>query len=404
MTTPRVHRVQVAGAVADGAALTIVVLYFTQVVGLPEQAVGLVLAAAAAAAALVATPLGVWTDRVGLGRAAGCFSLAVAAALAAYAFAGSLEVYAAAGVLFGIARAALGAAIQALVAERTPPADRVRARARLHALLNGGFGCGAVVGAGVLVAGRPALFVAVFVGGAATAVACSVVLFSLPASSRGATSRPGMGRGALRDPRFVGVVALTSVLMLTIPMLSVLLPLWIARSAAPVWVAAVAFALNTVLVFTLQTRWSGRVHSDRDATHSALAAGAAVALASVLYAVVPALAATGAVLAVLGGVVAMTIGEVTTGPAAWHLALRDVPADRQGEYQAAFGMSFSIARVLGPLLALPLVTAYGGAGWVLIGGAVLVAGVGLAAIGRRPAPGRVRLDGLGPQPLVASEG
>ncbi|HEY0949044.1 MAG TPA: hypothetical protein VGD85_02530, partial [Nocardioides sp.] len=102
MTTQRVQRVQVASAVADGAALTIVVLYFTQVVGLPEEAVGLVLAAAAGAAALVATPLGVWADRVGLGRAAGCFSLAVAAALAAYAFADSLAAYAVAGVLFGV--------------------------------------------------------------------------------------------------------------------------------------------------------------------------------------------------------------------------------------------------------------------------------------------------------------
>jgi hypothetical protein len=211
-----------------------------------------------------------------------------------------------------------------------------------------------------------------------------------------------MGPGALRDRRFVVVVALTSVLMLTIPMLSVLLPLWIARSAAPVWVAAVAFALNTVLVFSLQTPWSARVHSDRDATRSALAAGAAVALASVLYAAVSTLAATGGVLAVLCGVVAMTIGEVATGPAAWHLALRDVPADRQGEYQAAFGMSFSIARILGPLLALPLVTAYGALGWVAIGGAVLLAGVGLAVIGRRPTRGRSGLHEVRPQLLLGA--
>ena len=388
MTTRRVHRVQTASAVADGAALTTVVLYFTQVVGLPEEAVGLVLAVAAAAAAVVATPLGVWADRIGLARAAGCFSLAVAVALAAYALADSLEVYAVAGVLFGIARSALGAAVQALVAEQTAPADRVRARARLHSLLNGGFGVGAVVGAGVLAAGRPALFVAVFLAGAGTAVVCSLVLFSLPAPAPAAVGRPGVGRGALRDRRFVVVVALTSVLMLTIPMLSVLLPLWIARSAAPMWVAAVAFALNTVLVFSLQTPWSARVRSDRDATRSALTAGAAIALAALLYAVVPALAMTGAVLAVLCGVVAMTIGEVASGPAAWHLALREVPADRQGEYQAAFGMSFSIARVLGPLLALPLVTAYGALGWVVIGGVVLLAGIGLAGIGRAESVGR----------------
>ncbi len=81
------------------------------------------------------------------------------------------------------------------------------------------------------------------------------------------------------------------------------------------------------------------------------------------------------------GVTVLTIGEVAAGPAAWHLALRDTPSARHGEYQAVFGMSFSLARILGSLIALPLITSHGPAGWVVMAAVAVTAGVGLAMIG-----------------------
>jgi MFS family permease len=83
----------------------------------------------------------------------------------------------------------------------------------------------------------------------------------------------------------------------------------------------------------------------------------------------------------LVGVAMLTLGEVAAGPAAWHLALRGTPAARQGEYQAVFGMSFSLARILGPLIALPLITRFGPAGWVAVAVVMVSAGVSLAVIG-----------------------
>ena len=126
----------------------------------------------------------------------------------------------------------------------------MRARAVLHTLLNAGMGLGTVWGALVLAVDSSALYRATFVGGAVAALACAVLFARLPAvtgtSGIAAARRPGLT--ALRDRRFVVVTGLSAVLQLTMPVLSVIPPLWVAtRTGAPEWVAAVALALNMVL-------------------------------------------------------------------------------------------------------------------------------------------------------------
>ncbi|TDP89895.1 MFS transporter [Labedaea rhizosphaerae] len=395
MTSNRVYRVQAVSSVADGALLTTVVLYFSQVVGLAENAIGVVLAVAASVALALAAPLGRLADTVGLRRMAVVYSLALAAALAVYTFAHSLWTYAAAAIVFTVARAGVAATIQAVVAAQHTPADRVMARARLQSLLNAGFGIGSVVGAVVLAVNKPALFVLVFAGAAAAALTCARMFRKVPVE-RVAPARRPLRSSALHDRRLVTVTALTSVLLLTTPILSVLLPLWLlTRSSAPGWVAAVAFGLNTLLVFALQSPWSARVRTDASASRSALLAGAAIGVACVVFALMPYGGPVTATVLALVGVAVLTVGEVATGPAAWHLALRDTPADRQGEYQSVFGMCFSVARITGPLLALPLITALGSAGWLVVAAAVLAAAGGLALVGT-PITRRSRVGELTP--------
>lgn len=381
-STRPVYRIQGISSVADGAVLTTVVLYFSHVVGLSENAVGLVLSAAAAASLALAAPLGLAADRLGLRGTAVAYSLAMAAALAAYALAHTVWAYAAAAIAFGVARSGIASTIQAIVAAQAAPEQRVPARARLHTLLNAGFGVGSVVGAAVLAAGRPGLFVALFAVGAVASAVCAAMFGRLRVASAPGAERCRSRRGALRDRRLLTVTGLTAVLLLTIPILSVLLPLWlVTRTAAPTWVAAAAFGLNTGLVFLLQSPWSARVRTDAEASRSALVAGSALAVACLLFAWMPLGGAELAAALALVGVAVLTVGEVAAGPAAWHLALRDTPAARQGEYQAVFGMSFSVARILGPLIALPLITGLGPAGWVVVAVVVVSAGVGLAVIG-----------------------
>ncbi|MFB9447145.1 MFS transporter [Dactylosporangium vinaceum] len=382
--TGTAQRIQAISAVADGAVLTTVVLYFNHVVGIPEATVGLVLAASAASAFALAAPLGRLADRVGLPRAAAGYALAGAAALAGYALAHTLWAYAAAAIAFGVARAGIAATIQAIAARASAPEQRVSVRARLHTVLNAGFGVGALIGAAVLAAGRPGWFVALYAGGALALAACAVLLGRIGVAAEPGPSPRRSRRGALRDRRLVAVTGLTAVLLLTMPILSVLLPLWLTnRTAAPAWVAAVAFGLNTVLVFVLQSPWSARVRTDADASRCALVAGAAIAVAGPLFALMPLGGPAAAAAMALTGVAVLTVAEVAAGTAAWHLALRDTPAARQGEYQAVFGMSGSVARILGALVALPLITALGAVGWAVVAAAMVTAATGLATVGMR---------------------
>jgi MFS family permease len=379
---PFVHRIQGISSVTDGAVLTTVVLYFSHVVGISGGSVGLVLAASAMTSLALAAPLGRAADRIGLRNAAVIYSLALAAALGAYTVAHTLWAYAAAAIAFGVARSGIASTIQAIVARATAPELRVSARARLHTLLNAGFGIGSVIGAAVLAVGRPAFFVALYALSAVASAACAGMFSKLGVTRAPSTERCRTCRSAMRDRRLLTVAGLTAVLLLTIPILSVLLPLWLtSRTAAPTWVAAGAFGLNTVFVFLLQSPWSARIRTDADASRSALVAGSALAVACLLFALMPFGGTIRAATLALVGVAVLTLGEVAAGPAAWHLALRDTPARQQGEYQAVFGMSYSVARILGPLVALPLITGLGPAGWVVVAAAMLSASFGLAVIG-----------------------
>ncbi|AYG05329.1 MFS transporter [Gryllotalpicola protaetiae] len=379
--TRTVGRIQAISSTVEGAAIATVVLYFTRVIGFGDGSVGLVLALAGATALASAMPLGRLADRVGLRPMAAVFSFATAAALLLYAVADELWLYAAAAVLFAVAQAGGSGIRQALVAAHTPAPLRVAARARLQTLVNLGIGAGSAIGALALAADGRLAFTVLFGASAAGASVCGLLVLWLPA---GAAPSPVAARcrSALRDRRLLGVTGLTAVLLLTMPVLSVLLPIsLVAHADAPAWLPAVALGLNTVLVIALQTRASAWVRTDAGAARAALVAGAALALATVAFAAGTRAGALASVLA-LAGVAVLTIGEVAAGPAAWHFALRDVPAGRQGEYQSVFGMAGSLARVIGPLALLPLLGWLGPVAWLLIGALLAGAALALAAMGR----------------------
>src|SRR5690349_19948747 len=111
--TRTAQRIQTMSAVADGAVLTTVALYFNRVAGIPAEAVGLVLAASAAASFALASALGRLADPIGLRNAAVAYVLGLAAALAGYTIAHTLWAYAAATIAFGVTRSGIGSTIQA---------------------------------------------------------------------------------------------------------------------------------------------------------------------------------------------------------------------------------------------------------------------------------------------------
>lgn len=402
-TNPRrslVPGIQFATSAIEGFVLSTVVLHATLALGIAPTAIGVVLAGAAGAAMISAVPLGALIDRLGVGRAAALLALISALGLVGCACAESLPGLAAAAVVFGIGQSMSAAARQALAVAHISPEDRLTIRATMHMLLNAGIGVGTAIGAAAVAFGPGAATRIGYGAGAAALVVTALMLRgedrrqSQTARRRGGEPRPDRPRTverpgimvALRDRRFATALVLATVVQLTMPVLSVILPVWVViHTGAPIWLAAVVLTVNTSLVIVGQRRWASRLTTVSSTVRTAVAAAAALGTAAVLFAVSDALPTPGAFsAAVVTGAVALTIGEVGAGLAIWRVALDEVPAAAEGRYQAAYSMSTSAARIIGPACVLPLILAFGGIAWVEVGAALSAGALGIAWLAGRP--------------------
>jgi len=119
----------------------------------------------------------------------------------------------------------------------------------MHTALNAGFGCGTVLGVAVLATAADAVFSTAYALGALLCLITARATLRLRAPDMAAQQPRALGPWvALRDRPFAGAVALACLVQLTMPILSLLLPVWVLRSAAPTWTAGLALAVNTVLV------------------------------------------------------------------------------------------------------------------------------------------------------------
>jgi hypothetical protein len=159
--------------------------------------------------------------------------------------------------------------------------------------------------------------------------------------------------------------------------LSLGLPLWIVeRTSAPPVLAALVLVLNMLTVVLFQVRVARLVHDLRTASRTAGRAGWVLLAACVVYgtsggALHPAAAA--ALLLVAAAV--QVFGEMMHGAASWEVGFALAPADRQGQYQGFYGMAPQIARMLGPVVVTTLLIGRGLAGWLVLGGLFLAAGM-----------------------------
>ena len=379
----RVYAAQLSTALGDGAVLTTATLFFAVIRGFGEGVVGPALGGGALLGLVLSVPLGRLADRIGLGRSAAGFSVVAATAMVLFAVAPSPAVYVAGALCWGVAQANLMPLRQALAASQVPLEGRVRLRAVLHTLLNIGMGLGAAWGAVAIALDLRAVFIGTFVVNAVIYLATGAV-YAFLHSSRGLTTLPGAESAAWRDGRLLRLTALAAMLQLSVPILGVLVPIWIVtRSAAPEWLPAAALMMNMLVVVAVQLRWATWVDSPARARVSALIAGGAAVLSCVTLGLAPGLGGVGASVAALGGVLLITVTEVTAGAASWFRLTQLSPVGRQGEFQAVFATSTTLARIVGPAVLLPVVVEIGLPAWVALGIVIAGAGVALAGALRR---------------------
>lgn len=383
---------QLANSIGDGAFLVTSALYFTQVVGLSPGQVGLGLSVGWAAGLLAGVPVGHAADRRDARTVAVLLAAATALAVAGFLLVRQPVVFVLVACLYAGCQTGLGAVRQALLARLVEPERRTEVRARLQSVVNAGLGLGAALGGLALWAHTAGAYRAVLVLDAVAFLGAAVLLRRLPARP-GAAAAPASGGGprtVLRDRRYALLTALNAVMMLYLPLLSLVLPLWVARrTAAPSWLAAALLVVNTAAVMLAQVRVARRVVDPPTAVRSLRRAGAAMLVACGLFALSAAAAAPWAAAAVLLlGAGAQVYAEMAHGAGAWQLSFDLAPADRHGLYQGFFGTGVPVARMLGPALLAWLIVDGGAAGWLAFAVlyAAAAAGAGLVVRGN---PGQV---------------
>ncbi|MFJ9739359.1 MFS transporter [Streptomyces sp. NPDC101166] len=384
MKTPRPQRLlafaQLSNSVGDGAYYTTSALYFTQIAGLSPARVGLGLTVGWAVGSLAGVPLGRLADRRGPRGTAVLLALATALAVASFTLVRDFLPFVLVACGYAAAQSGLAAARQALLAGLVPAGERTGLLARLQATLNAGLAVGAGLGGLALHAGSRSAYVAVFAVDAVSFLVCALLLLGLPRVPSSAvpavSAAEGRGRlgGVLRDRPYAVVALLNTVLLLRLPLLSLVLPLWItSRTGAPAWLVSALFVLNTAVVTLFQVRAARGVTGLDSATRVLRRSGWVMCAACAVFALSAGASPWVAAGVLVLGSLLQVVAEMGQSAGSWQLSFDLAPADRVGEYQGLFGTGVTVARTLGPLLLTWLLVEWGAPGWLLLGTAILAA-------------------------------
>ncbi|MDX3454190.1 MFS transporter [Streptomyces sp. ME02-8801-2C] len=380
---------QLTNSVGDGAYYVTSALYFTHVVGLAPARVGLGLTLAWAIGSLVGVPLGRLADRRGARGTAVLLALATGTAVASFLVVRGFVPFVIAACAYASAQSGLAAARQALLAGLVSAGDRTRLLAHLQSTLNAGLAVGAGLGGLALNAGTRAAYLGVFALDAVSFLVCAGLLLRLPSVAPVASAK-SHGLSVLRDRPYVVVTLLNTVLLLRMPLLSLGIPLWITeRTDAPAWVVSALFVLNTGAVMVFQVRMARGVSGIASATRAVRRSGWVMLAACAVFALSAGLSPWGAVGVLVAGAVLQVVAEMGQSAGSWQLSFELAPADRVGEYQGFFGTGVTVARTAGPLVLTTLLVGWGTPGWLLLGGATLIASYAMGPAARRAAAGPV---------------
>ncbi|MFJ6940720.1 MFS transporter [Streptomyces sp. NPDC101132] len=398
---------QLSNSVGDGAYYVGSALYFTGVAGLSPTQVGLGLTVAWAVGSVAGVPLGALADRRGPRGTAVLLALAAAGAVASFLLVDSFGAFLVAAVGYATAQCGLAAARQALLAGLVAPEERTGVLAHLQAVGNAGLAAGAALGGLALHVGTREAFLAVFTLDALTFLLGAALLRQLPAvAPTVAPAEGGAGRAAgtvpagerrlavLRDRPYALVTLLNAVLLLRLPLLSLVLPLWIvSRTDAPGWLVSGLFVLNTGAVMLFQVRTARSVTGLDGAARAVRSSGWIMLASCAVFALSAWRLGPWAGAAVLvAGAVLQVVAEMRQSAGGWQIGFSLAPAHQIGQYQGFFGTGVPVARTVGPLLLTSLVVAGGVPGWLVLGGVFLAAGHAMgpatrwAAGTRPPAP------------------
>jgi MFS family permease len=367
--------IRLAESVGKGVFMSGNVIYFTLAVGLPPAQVGLGISAASLSGFMASLLLGSVSDRIGARRLLTILFLAEAVGFTLYPFVHTAPVFFALVIVMGFLEFGTGPSMAALIRSLVPPDDRVRMRAVMRTVFNIGFSIGSGLAA-IAVLGRDWLDAIPLSAAILTGIAVLLVR-RLPVDPDRPTTVQAKKFTAVRDLRFVSVVALSSVLATHVTIVLVGLPLWaLERTSVPHALVPLMLVLNTAFVITFQVRASRGADTLTGASRMARRSGRILAVACGVVAVTAFTSNTAVTVVLLvSALLLFSVTEVMQSASGWGLAYALAPEHAPAEYLGTFDLHVIGQNVVGPALVSGLVITFGFWGWGAIAAAVLIASV-----------------------------
>ena len=367
-------------SLGNGVFLTCSALYFTRIVGFSPSRLGLGLSIAGIAGLFAGVPFGHLADRRGpRGTAAALLALA-GLATAAYLTTGAYPAFVVFAFLYALFDRGAYAARQALIPAVLDAGNLVRVRAKIRVVTNVGVSAGAGLGGLALLWDTATAYRLTFLLNAVSFVGCGLLFLRLPAVPPGPRRAPGEPRLAvLRDTPYALLAALNMVMLLHIPILEVILPLWIAlHTGAPHALTAVLLLLNTLAVVGLQVPVTKRIDELRSAVRAFRVAGVALLGCCAAFAL-----SAGRGPWVAAGTLAVAAalhvyGEMVQSAGSWVIGYELAPATKQGQYQGLFNTGIAAVQMIGPVSLTLLLIDWGTPGWLVLGAVFLAGGLAMA--------------------------
>jgi hypothetical protein len=358
-----------ADALGTGLFLPLSVIYLTRIVGLSPERAGLGLTIAGLLA-IAASPLsGSLLGRFDARKVVlGCFA-ASAAGFLAYIAVGSFASFLGVAIVIQFASRMERPATALLTLGVTPRSGQIDALAWQQSLRNLGYGLGGLLAALALLVHGKTPFVVLLAANAASYVVAGLLVLQLPVV-RPPERRRGDTAGyreVLRDRPYVGLALLNVITALRDSLLLVAMPLWIiTRTRAPLPLAGLLFALNTVLVVLLQVRTTRNIAARGGMTRSYRTAAVSFVLACGAFALAAGPPAAAATVLLVFALAALTSAELVTSAGEWFLSVNLAPARLRERYLSVSKTSMAVQQAAGPVLVTATLTSWGRLGWLAL--------------------------------------
>jgi MFS family permease len=391
--TRRLAIQSVVSAFGEGAFLTGSAFYFTQLVGLSAQHVGLGLSVAAAVQFLSSVPTGRWVDRTGAKRAWVWMAAIEAGLYFLWPTIGGFATFLAIMATMSVVEAAMRAGRNAYTIAVFPREQRVASQAFMRAARNVGYTLGALLAGLALALESNAAMELVPIVTGALLVLNTLWVWRLPALTvpeapleqplEDALESAGDKGGALRNRGFLMMSIFNGVLSTHGVLLNTVIPLWLVEQTdAPRVLLAWLFGTNTVMAVLLQVAAARGVTTVSESLRAQYRGAVCFVLSCGIVLVTHDTTGWLTIVLVWVGHVTVTGAELFQSAGMWGLVAELSDPERLGDYQGVSSLGYTLGEVWAPALYTFLAMTLGAPGWIVIALIVVAAAVGIGPSSR----------------------